>query len=478
VTAIRPGVDRIAAFSFNCMETVLTLIAGLTLGAALAWLYFRASLAERLQLETEQRAMFEERASRADDLEQELRLLQAANSDLRAQQSHLDARLCAERAAAADKLAVINHAQERLADAFRALSADALQTNNQAFLDLAKTALGQFQESARGDLASRQQAIDELVKPIRDSLAKVDTTVQSLEVGRASAYAALHEQVKSLAETQKHLQAETGNLVKALRAPATRGRWGEMHLRRTVEMAGMAEHCDFCEQLTLEGEDGRLRPDMIVSLPGGRRIVIDSKTPLSAYLDAIEAETETQKATRMRSHAAQVRSHVTKLSARAYWSQFDPAPDFVIAFLPGESFFSAALQYDPSLIDFGVGHKVLLATPTTLIALLKAVAYGWRQEKLAHNAQEISQLGREIYDRLAKLAFHFAKLGEHLDRATKTYNDAVGTMESRVLVTARKIREKGATTAAEIPAPEALERTPRPLTAPELIGPPAGPVRN
>jgi DNA recombination protein RmuC len=251
-----------------------------------------------------------------------------------------------------------------------------------------------------------------------------------------------------------------------------------MHLRRTVEMAGMTEHCDFCEQQTFQGEDGRLRPDVIVSLPGGRRIVVDSKTPLAAYLDGVEAETESARSAQMRAHATQVRSHVTKLSARAYWAQFDPAPDFVIAFLPGESFFSAALQHDPGLIDFGVEHRVLLATPTTLIALLKAVAYGWRQEKLATNAQEISQLGREIYERLAKLALHFAKLGEHLDRATKTYNEAAGTLESRVLVTARKIRDKGATTAAEIPAVEGLDRSARPLTAPEFVGPSAGPVKN
>jgi DNA recombination protein RmuC len=217
---------------------------------------------------------------------------------------------------------------------------------------------------------------------------------------------------------------------------------------------------------------------MIVYLPGGRRIVVDAKSPLAAYLEAIEADSDSTRAGHMRAHAAQVRAHVMKLAARAYWSQFDPAPDFVIAFLPGESFFSAALQHDPRLIDFGVEHRVLLATPTTLIALLKAVAYGWRQEKLAQNAQEISQLGLEIYERLSVLATHFAKVGEHLDRATKTYNQAVGTLESRVLVTARKIREKGATTAPEIPVVETLDRVPRPLNAPDLLGAPAGPAKN
>jgi DNA recombination protein RmuC len=418
------------------VTAVISAVAGLALGVLLAWLYFRSEVAV------------------------------------------LTNRLSSERAAAADKLATVQDAQAKLENAFRALSAEALQTNNRVFLDLAKTALGQFQESARGDLAGRQQAIDELVKPLRESLIKVDSSVRSLEVGRAAAYSALHEQVKSLAETQKTLQAETGNLVKALRAPATRGRWGEMHLRKAVEMAGMIEHCDFSEQKTFDGEDGRLRPDMIISLPGGRRIVVDSKTPLAAYLDAVEADCETVRAAQMRAHAGQVRSHVTKLSSRSYWAQFDPAPDFVVAFLPGESFFGAALQQDPTLIDFGVEHRVLLTTPTTLIALLKAVAYGWRQEKLASNAQEISQLGREIYTRLAKLATHFVKLGEHLDRTTKTYNEAAATLESRVLVTARKIRDKGATTAAEIPAMETLDRAPRPLTAPELTGSPLGPVKN
>lgn len=310
---------------------------------------------------------------------------------------------------------------------------------------------------------------DSELTPVQDSLAHVQKRLQELEVSRASAHSTLSEQIRSLAESQRHLHAETGNLVKALRSPAARGRWGEIQLRRTVELAGMAQHCDFCEQPSVVGEDGRLRPDMIIFMPGNRRVVVDSKTPLGAYLDALECTDDAARTAKLRAHAAQVRAHITKLSARAYWSQFDPTPDFVIAFLPGESFFSAALENDPDLIDFGVQHRVLLATPTTLIAHLKSVAYGWRQEQFSRNAQEINQLGREIYERLSKLAAHFAKVGESLDRATRSYNEAIGALESRVLVTARRLRDAGVSTNGEIPAAEPLDRTSRPIAAPELL---------
>jgi len=336
---------------------------------------------------------------------------------------------------------VLSEAQTKLLESFQALSAQALQANNQMFLDLADTAL-----------AKRQMAIDELVRPLKDSLTQVDTKIQELETARVSAYGMLTSQLQSLG-------SETTNLVKALRTPHTRGQWGEMQLRRTVEIAGMVDYCDFRVQQTLYGEDTRLRPDMIVQLPNGRRLVVDSKAPLAAYLDAIELEDDSLRAVKLKHHAAQVRAHVEKLGQKAYWAQFDHAPEFVVAFLPGESFYSAALQHDPSLIEFGADQKVLVATPTTLIALLKAIGYGWRQEKIAQNAFEISRIGRELYERLAKLAESFAMVGTHLDRATRSYNEAAGTFEKRVLVSARRMKEKGVTVAEDIPEVSLLERT-------------------
>lgn len=388
----------------------------------------------------------------------------------------LRAAIAAERAirdagerAAAEKLRAYSEAEERLSDAFRALSAEALRINNEQFL---QTMRG-FQENAREELARRQNAIGELVSPLRESLDKVDSKLQQLEVARTGAYSTLTEQVRSLAESQNLLRSETANLVKALRSPAARGRWGEIQLKRVVEMAGMLEYCDFIEQHTLQTPDGRIRPDLTVRLPNNRRIVVDSKVPLAAYLESIETQDDQVRAARLKDHAAQLRAHISRLATKSYWSQFEAAPDFVVAFLPGEAFFAAALQAEPALIEYGIENRVLIATPTTLIALLKAVAYGWRQESVAQNAQEISRLGRDLYERIGTLAAHFAKVGSCLDRATEAYNQAVGTLESRVLVSARKLREKGVGASDELGQPEPLERIARPVTAPEL-GPQAG----
>ena len=373
-----------------------------------------------------------------------------------------------ERTAAGEKAELLDHARAELSDRFKALSSDALKRNNRSFMALARTTLERFQVEARDDLDKRRTAVSDMLKPIKESLDKVDGQIQRVESARSKAYGSLSQQVRTLAETQDRLRSETTNLVTALRAPAVRGRWGEMQLRRVVETAGMLEHCDFSEQVSSERDGHQLRPDLVVKLPGGKQVVIDAKTPLAAYLNALETDDPDEQNTHMAQHARQVSDHVTKLSAKAYWEQFDETPDFVIMFLPGEPIFSEALRQNPNLIEEAAHQRVFVATPVTLISLLRAVAYGWQQETVAEGAREVNRLGRELHERLGTLAEHFGKLGRSLDGAVQNYNRAVGSLEHRVLVTARRFATHGAGSEKELETPHQIDRATQQLQAPEL----------
>lgn len=359
--------------------------------------------------------------------------------------------------------------EEQLKTAFRAISADALEKNNRSFLDLAQTSLEKFQEGAKGDLEKRQKAIDELLSPMKESLSKLDQGMRQVEKERKGDQEALKEQMKSLFENEKLLKQETANLVKALRTPLARGRWGEVQLKRVVELAGMLDHCDFSEQRQEMGDEGRMRPDLLVHLPGGRQVIVDAKVPLEAYLEAIHATDDTVRHQKMKDHARQVRAHVTTLGKKAYWERFQPTPEFVVLFLPAETFFSAALEFDPALIEIGAEQNVILATPTTLIALLKAVAYGWKQENLSLHVEKLHELGNDLYKRLADMGSHFVKMGRGLSSAVEAYNKGVGSLESRVLVTARKFKDLGINPSQiEIEEIENVEKVPRELQSTEF----------
>ncbi|MFZ0313151.1 MAG: DNA recombination protein RmuC [Candidatus Korobacteraceae bacterium] len=429
------------------------------LGAVFAWLLFRSKSAALQE--------------RQNSLEQELAAARtAANSQaeqiraLTEARAALDATLASERRNTEEKLKLLQDTSEQLKIQFKSLAATALDDNNTSFLQLAKTVLQNQQTQAAGDLAQKELAVQKLVEPIAQSLSGMNQQIQALEQARSRAYGTLTSQVASLLDTQKALQIETGNLVKALREPQARGRWGELQLHRVLELAGMLEYCDFKEQLSFNDDERRFRPDVIVDLPGGKQVVVDAKVPLTAYLAALEAPDDLTRNARLDDHARQVRQHIDSLASKAYWTHLPCTPEFVVLFLPGEVFFRAAMDADFELIEYGVSQKVIVASPTTLIALLKAVAYGWNQKNLAESAHRISEAGKTLYERLCTMTGYLEDLGKKLGGAVGSYNEMVASLEKRVLPEARKFPELDRSLEADrLPELEQLEKTPRELQA-------------
>ncbi len=435
------------------LEAALVLAAA-AIGGVLAWMIAHARFGAVASTE---RAALEARVLAALAVQDELRR-QVSGGEL--EMSALRAALDGERVTRAQAEARLGD-QQRLVDSFKALSGDALRTNSEAFLQLAREALHAVVTDARGDLDRRQDAIGALVHPLEETLARYEAALREMERAREQAYGGLEHHLRSLSR-------ETGSLVTALRTPQVRGRWGEITLQRVVELSGLSAHCDYVEQATIGADGGRRRPDMIVRLPAGREIVVDAKVPLAAYLDAMDAVTDAERRAALERHAGQIRAHVNQLAGKAYWADLGVTPELTVMFIPGESFFAAAVDLDRSLIEDAMAKGVVLATPTTLIALLRAVAYGWRQEQITASATEISELGKQLYDRLRLLAGHFEDLGDKIGKALDAYNRVIGSMESRILPAARRFKDLGAATGEDIPALEPVDQTPRRLNASDV----------
>lgn len=465
------------------METIIFGITGVIIGGIIVWLLLRIQYREDCANKIS--ALHMGYANQLTQLEAKAMSAEAVVGELRQQILQKDAdmdqirdvldtekqvktealtKLDEARKGFEEQKALIDTMKQEMTDTFNALSSAALKSSSEDFLRLASESLGKVVTDTKGRLGEHQAAMDGMIKPLYESLKRYEEQIKTMEEGRHKAYGSLEEQLRTLASTQESLQKETSNLVSALRKPQVRGRWGEMQLRRVAELSGMSVHCDFTEQQSVETDKGKIRPDMIVHLPMDREIVVDSKVSLEAYLDTVNASTDEEKRSKMEKHAQQVRAHMIKLASKEYWSQFKQSPEFVVLFIPGESFLGAAVEVDSSLIEDGIEKRVIIATPTTFIALLRAIAYGWRQEQVTKNAQEISDLGRQLYERISTLAQHFDNVGRGLEKAIGSYNKAVGSMESRVLPTVRKFRELGVTGSEEIPVLDQVDQVPRSLS--------------
>jgi len=465
------------------VDTIAFIIAGIIISGIISWVIAKSllqrshakELADLQVSYSNQTSQLEAKARSAEAVVSELRQqVQQKDRDLAQIRSVLDAerqtktealtKLEAAQKGFDEQKALIDTMKKEMTDTFNALSSAALKSSSEDFLRLASESLGKVVTDTRGRLGEHQAAMDGMIKPLYETLKRYEDQIKIMEEGRHKAYGSLEEQLRTMASTQENLQKETSNLVTALRKPQVRGRWGEMQLRRVAELSGMSIHCDFTEQQSVDTEKGKIRPDMIVHLPMDREIVVDSKVSLEAYLDTVNAATEDEKKSRMEKHAQQVRTHMNKLASKDYWSQFKQSPEFVVLFIPGESFLGAAVEVDSSLIEDGIEKRVIIATPTTFIALLRAIAYGWRQEQVTKNAQEISDLGRQLYERMVTLVQHFENVGKSLEKAIGSYNRAVGSMESRVLPSVRKFKELGVTGSEEIPVLDKVDQMPRNLS--------------
>ena len=461
---------------------IVFFILSFIIGGIIAWFLAKARLqgtyAEQIaniqSSYSNQITEIEKRASGAEARIEELRQqVQQRDSEINQIRNELDVerqtkvealtKLEAAQESFEEQKALIEAMKTEMTDTFNALSSAALKSSSEDFLRLASEHLGKVVTDTKGKLGEHKVAMEGMIKPLYDTLKRYEEQIRVIEESRHKAYGSLEEQLRSLASTHEHLQRETSNLVSALKRPQVRGRWGEMQLRRVAELSGMSMHCDFTEQQSMDTEKGRIRPDMIVHLPMEREIVVDSKVSLEAYLDAVSASAEDERKTKMEKHAQQIRTHMNKLASKDYWSQFKQSPEFVVLFIPGESFLSSALEIDNTIIEDGIQKRVIIATPTTFIALLRAIAYGWRQEQMTKNAQEISELGRQLYERMNTLVQHFDSIGSNLEKAIGAYNKAVGSMESRILPSVRRFKELGVTGADEIPVVEQIDQRPRSL---------------
>lgn len=458
---------------------ILIILSGIVFGTASwfisSWREQKESTDRTSELETEYAVRVSElegKAGSAEAVVGELRqqilerdgILSDIRRDLdRERQARVEAvtRLEEARRSFDEQRALMDAMKKEMTDTFNALSSAALKSSSEDFLRLASESLGKAAAETKGRLGEHQAAMDGMIKPLLEVLKRYDEQIKAMEDSRHKAYGSLSEQLRTLASTHENLQKETSNLVSALRKPQVRGRWGEMQLRRVAELSGMSMHCDFTEQQSVDNGKGRIRPDMIVHLPAERDIIVDSKVPLDAYLDAVSATTDEGKNTGMERHARQVRAHMNKLASKEYWSQFRQSPEFVVLFIPGESFLSAALEADGGILEDGIRKRVIIATPTTFIALLRAIAYGWRQERLTKNAQEISLLGKELYERIGTLARYFEEMGGAIEKTIGAYNRIIGSMEARVMPSVRKFRELGAAGGGEINILREIDQRPR-----------------